>query len=178
MRENRKVTTSTMTGSEKKPSPLFRQNESGAGKPEIKLEEALGYNVYRTALLFRRELMRALSQYNMTPEQWQVMATLWSGVALTQSEIVRLTLKDKPTVSRMIKRLERNGWVEIKANPKDGRSSFIQPTAKGWRLQGEVPQKLIRHFEPLRKGLTRKDEGTLMALLKKIRRILGDEFVG
>jgi DNA-binding MarR family transcriptional regulator len=80
------------------------------------LEEALGYNIYRAGLLFRRELIHALADYRMTPEQWQVMMTLWhTGKPVNQSEIVQLLLKDKHTVSRIIQRLSRDGWIEKRA---------------------------------------------------------------
>ena len=139
------------------------------------LENALGFNLHRVAGLFRRELMAALKEYRMTPEQWQVMATLWRGTPLTQTEIVRLTLKDKPSVSRMIGRLQRNGWVTKAPNPRDERSTIISPTPEGWRLKDEVPGKLVRHFEPILSQLDGKETQTLLALLKQLRGVLGDE---
>ena len=50
-------------------------------KPQIpaELQDSLGYNLYRVSLLFRRELIRALSEYGLTPEQWQVLVVLWSS---------------------------------------------------------------------------------------------------
>ena len=142
---------------------------------QINLDDALGFNINRVAILFRRELMRALSRYRMTPEQWQVMVTLWTGKSLSQMEIVNITLKDKHSVSRIIQRLERNGWVKKMINPEDGRSTLIQPTEKGWSLQNEVPEKLIGHFQTIFLELG-KDEGKqLLSLLKKLRKILGDE---
>ncbi len=139
------------------------------------LENALGFNIYRVSILFRRELIRALGEYKMTPEQWQVMITLWStGHPLKQAEIVHLTLKDKPTVSRIIQRLERDGWIEKRDDPGDGRVTIIQPTSKGMDLKEEVPKKLYRHFDELLHDLQEDEKETLMELLKKIRHIFGD----
>ncbi len=139
------------------------------------LENTLGFNVYRVALLFRRELIRSLSQYNMSPEQWQVMTTLWStGEPLNQSEIVRLILKDKPTISRMIQRLQRNGWIEKTTSPDDGRVTLIQPTSKGWAIEKEVTEKLDRHFKNILKNLGRQESEELRGKLRNVRRVLGD----
>ncbi|MCP4297543.1 MAG: MarR family transcriptional regulator [Proteobacteria bacterium] len=139
------------------------------------LENTLGFNVYRVALLFRRELIRSLSQFNMTPEQWQVMTTLWStGQPLNQSEIVRLILKDKPTISRMIHRLQRNGWIEKTTSLEDGRVTLIQPTPKGWAIEQEVTEKLDKHFKSILKNLGRPESEVLRDKLRNVRRVLGD----
>jgi len=139
------------------------------------LENTLGFNVYRVALLFRRELIRSLSEYNMTPEQWQVMATLWStGETLNQSEIVRLILKDKPTVSRMIQRLQKNGWIEKTISQEDARVTMIQPTAKGWAIESEVTEKLDGHFKNILKTLGRAESEVIRDKLRNIRSALGD----
>jgi len=150
--------------------------EQGAKKQSIlALDEALGFNLTRVAVLFRRELMRALADYDMTPEQWQVMATLWQGRPLTQTEIVRLTLKDKPSVSRMIARLERNGWVRKGTDPDDARITVIHPTERGRELRDEVPRRLYEHFAQFFEPFGAERSEQLLALLKTLRRILGDD---
>ncbi|MBN2040228.1 MAG: hypothetical protein JW864_09320 [Spirochaetes bacterium] len=37
------------------------------------LDNALGFNIARTDMLFRRELSRVLRKYNITPEQWALI---------------------------------------------------------------------------------------------------------
>ncbi len=139
------------------------------------LEEGLGFNVYRAGLLFRRELIRALAEYSMTPEQWQVMMLLWqSGKPLNQHEIVQMLLKDKPTVSRIIKRLERDGWITKSSSINDGRVTVIEVTAKGDSFKKEVPQKLIRHFDSILRDFGDEETELLLSLLKRLRYALGD----
>ncbi len=45
------------------------------------LEESLGFNLDRVAQLYRRELIRVLAIYDLTPEQWQILAALSKGGA-------------------------------------------------------------------------------------------------
>lgn len=118
--------------------------------------------------------MKALSDYEMTPEQWQVMATLWNDNELTQTEIVELTLKDKHSVSRIIQRLIDKGWIKKVTNPKDRRSTIIRLTKKGSRLEDEIPKKLLGYFESFHKALGKDNQHQLIALLKKVRTLLGD----
>ena len=140
------------------------------------LDDALGFNIYRTALLFRNELMHALAEYDLTPEQWQVMQTLWSAdKGLNQNEVAHLTLKDKHTVSRMLTRLERDGWISRRPDPTDARAFRIEPTAQAQSLRDEVPAKLLQHFATILGALDQEERGELLLLLKKLRRRLGDD---
>lgn len=119
--------------------------------------------------------MAALSEYEMTPEQWQVMAMLWNGRELTQVEIADLTLKDKHSVSRIVQRLVNKGWIKKISNPQDGRSTLIRPTRKGWKLQDEVPKRLLDWFEPIHESIGLENRRQLLSLLKQVRTIFGDK---
>lgn len=139
------------------------------------LDDALGFNVYRVALLFRGELMRGLADYEMTPEQWQVMQALWStDEDLTQTDVAHLTLKDKHTVSRILKRLERDGWITRRPDPSDARAYLVEPTKRAWALRDEVPQRLNAHFADILGVLEESESEELVRLLKKLRRRLRD----
>lgn len=139
------------------------------------LDKALGFNIYRAGLLFRRELIRALAEYRMTPEQWQVMMTLWhTDKPVNQSDIVEMLLKDKPTVSRMIQRLSRDGWIKKQTDAADARATIIRLTKKGAALKHEAPPKLAAHFDRLLATFEDKEIETAMVFLKKLRTVLGD----
>ncbi len=140
------------------------------------LNDALGFNMNRAGILLRRELMRALEKYGMTPEQWMVMATLWTtGAPINQSEIAQLTMKDKHTVSRIIQRLERDGWIEKKNDPQDARITIIRPTRKAQSLRNKVPLLLNEHFKKIFREYGEEETHALIASLKSLRKILGDE---
>lgn len=140
------------------------------------LDDALGFNLYRVALLFRQELMAALSDHGLTPEQWQVMQTLWStDEDLNQNEVAHLTLRDKHTVSRILARLERDGWIEKRPDPSDGRAHLVRLTKQAEALRDDVPQKLFAHFEGVLSVLDGAEEEELLRLLKKLRRHLRDD---
>ncbi len=143
--------------------------------PDI-LNNTLGFNIYRVNILFRRELMNALSDYEMTPEQWQIMTILWESEApLNQREIVQDTLKDKHTVSRILNRLDRDGWVTKEVSPKDKRSTIIKLTKKSKTSRKEMLKKLSKHFKEIFNDLGKKQHDDLLQNLKKLRKILGDE---
>lgn len=140
------------------------------------LERALGFNVIRLASLFKKELLKALATDDMSAEQWQVLATLWwtDSTSLTQVQLCNLTLKDKPTVSRMVSVMIKRDWVKKIPSDFDARATYIVLTPNGKKLKDEISKKLMNHFSPLLGGLTSLEHSTLLTLLKKTRKAFGD----
>ncbi|MEM8484855.1 MAG: MarR family transcriptional regulator [Bacteroidota bacterium] len=137
------------------------------------LDDAMPFNVYRLALLFRRELMDALSEYKLTPEQWQVMRVLWEiSEPLNQNDIAHITLRDRHTTSRIVARLQRDGWVTKTVDPNDARASLITLTASAEKVKAEVPAKLIGRFEPIFELLEEEESKQFLSTLKKLRSFL------
>jgi len=140
----------------------------------LDLDDQLGFNLVRVANAFRRELARALREHQLSPEQWQALATLWRHGTLSQVEIARVTMQDAPAVSRMLVRMDRNGWIERSRDPGDARSTRITLTAEGKRLRQVVPPKLLRHFRDYLRDFPEAQQDALLELLKSLRRATGD----
>ncbi|EPG74493.1 transcriptional regulator, BlaI/MecI/CopY family [Leptospira fainei serovar Hurstbridge str. BUT 6] len=139
------------------------------------LEDQLGFNLNRVAVLFRRELIRALKDYHLSPEQWQVLATLWSKGPLTQRQIIDVTLQDAPSTSKMIRRMIQRGYVDLSISEEDRRVTLIKLTKLGESYKKEVPRKLVNHFESLLKNYPQKNREILLFQLKELRKVLNDE---
>ena len=113
--------------------------------------------------------MRALTRYELTPEQWQIMVLGWrSGTPLRQQDITEMLVKDKHNVSRMVTRLEEKGWLKRQSDPHS-RAFFLRPTALSLSLKDEVPKALYAHVDKIGWGLTPAQEQELIALLKIVR---------
>ncbi len=140
----------------------------------IILDEQLGFNINRIAIIFRRELMRCLKEYKLSPEQWQVLVTLWNKKALSQAQIIELTLQDAPSTSKMISRMEKSQLIEINASNKDKRVKVITLTKKGNSYRNTLPSKLLKHFEKLLIDFPLNQRKILLIQLKQLRISLGD----
>ncbi|TGK11130.1 MarR family winged helix-turn-helix transcriptional regulator [Leptospira stimsonii] len=138
------------------------------------LDHQLGFNLHRVALLFRRELSRCLRDYNLTPEQWQVLATLWEKESLTQKEIIHITLQDAPSASRMVARMVQNQLVKSEVSDEDKRATMITLTKAGRGLEKTLPKKITGHFETLLHDFSANKRQDLLILLKELRLIFND----
>lgn len=144
------------------------------GKALFHLNSNLGYNLYRTYLLFHRELIRGLKSYGITPEQWQVLIILWNHGSVTPTEISQVTLQDLPSISRMLVRMERNGWTKRVVNEKDGRSFHVILTDKGKNQKNEMMLALEKHFAQFLKNVPAEMNYGIKQQLLQLRVILND----
>ncbi|MDH5655524.1 MAG: MarR family transcriptional regulator [Spirochaetia bacterium] len=138
------------------------------------LDDQLGFNINRVALLFRRELIRCFRDYHLSPEQWQILAALWQKKSLSQSEIMKITLQDAPATSRIISKMAKNNLVKMEASAADRRTKIVGLTKKGDSLKKVLPEKLVGHFNHLLKEFPSGRRNELLKILKDLRTIFGD----
>ena len=70
---------------------------------------------------------------DITPQQAKVLLLLFQEKrAVTGQEIAEKLAISPVTVSRFLRALESNEWVERERDPRDGRASLIRPTEKAY----------------------------------------------
>lgn len=89
-----------------------------------------------------------LAEQGLHPGQDLLFMALWDEPGLRLSELADRLVVERPTVTRMVARLERSGLVERRADPDDGRASLLYPTPRSrlmepalrraWRELGEI----------------------------------------
>ena len=102
------------------------------------------------------------------------MVHIWEKKTTTQTAIAAVTLQDPPSVSRMVGRLIKNGWVKKKENLDDKREILLSITSSGEKLEPVLPEKLISNFKLFLQKFPEKDQEALLKLLIKLRVALGD----
>ncbi len=138
------------------------------------LNSRIGYNLYRTGMLFRREGLRFLKQYGITPEQWQVLMILSARGGQTQKQICECTLQDAPTLSRTISRMIRDGLVTASKSKKDRRAVEIKLAKKGLSLvkKSVKSSRVYEHTDKLLSGFDEEKKKKLIELLNELRACL------
>lgn len=140
------------------------------------LDSALPYNIYRLALLLRRRLIRTLRDYDLTPEQWQILAALaGSDRPVSQMELSEITLKDRHSISRMLERMEENGWIVRSDDPNDRRAFLVSASAKARADHQKLYRLLMDAFQPVFQSISRNENEELMRISKKLISALSNE---
>jgi DNA-binding MarR family transcriptional regulator len=77
---------------------------------------------------------------DITTEQWSVLACLWEKDKVTQQALCTLTAKDKPSMTRLIDKLEKRNLVTRVSDNNDRRINLIHLTDAGLALQQRATQ--------------------------------------
>ncbi len=78
--------------------------------------------------------------FNLTPEQFLVMDTLWDEGVLTQQQIADITMRDKNSIVKLIDGLESRKLVRRVSNPKDRRQNLIEVTPYSRKIKDKVTE--------------------------------------
>ena len=142
--------------------------------PKLGINHDIGYNIFKISQIMKRELIRQLKIYKITPEQMAVIRVLSIKNRITQSEICKMTQQDPPTITRTMKRMERGGFIRKKVYYKDKRAVKIVITNKGRKLGRQIPVRLKNHFDELLNQFSKKKKELLRGLLVELHTILCD----
>jgi DNA-binding MarR family transcriptional regulator len=102
-----------------------------------------------------------------------VLVQLWEKDGQSQSALSELTLRDRPTMSRILDTMEKHDLVVRREDPQDARSRLVRLTRRGKALQEKlvpVAKKLVTRLE---QGIPEADlettHRTLSRMLENLR---------
>lgn len=130
-------------------------------------------------LLFNRFLSQQfrLTGIELTREQWSVMVPLWKEDGCSQQAIADFTHRDQPGITRLIDKLEKQGYVERRGHPGDRRQNLIFLTHKGKNIEKEIMNVVNAVTEKATKGLSEDQVMEIKNVFQLIRENIKKEMV-
>ncbi len=108
-------------------------------KKALYLPRFLPYRLTKLSGFVSRSLSRLYSeQFDLTIQEWGIIAILGSEGEMTASQIGDLASLDKVNVSRAVDRLEKAGRVRRKTLLRDRRSSVLSLTEEGQTVLARI----------------------------------------
>lgn len=107
--------------------------------------------------------------YNITPEQFLVMDTLWNnGAKMSQQQIADTIIKDKNSVVKLIDGLEKKELVRRVANVDDRRQNLIEVTPLGKEIEENVKETAMNAVGTIIEGIGKQELQTFINVLTKM----------
>jgi DNA-binding MarR family transcriptional regulator len=133
----------------------------------------LRMGIVRTARRLRQEA--AIEASGLTPTSTAALASVERHGPLTPSELAEIERVKRPTITRTLGCLEREGLVERTPDPADGRSALVSLNSAGRerlrRLRGRKNAYLARRM----RELPADEVETLERAAEILERMLEDE---
>jgi DNA-binding MarR family transcriptional regulator len=141
-----------------------------ATRSQADLAVALRLAVARTARRLRQEAAADLS-----PTQSAALATIDVHGPLTPSELAARERVQRPTMTRLLGRLEEGGLVARTPDPQDGRSSLVAITPAGRELLDRARRRKDAYLAQQLRTLDAEDRATLDRAAVILERLLEEE---
>lgn len=109
-----------------------------------------------------------LGMNGVVPSHGDILATLFQYKELTMTEIANKIHRDRSTVTTLVNKLIKLGYVETKKNPEDSRSSLVYLTQKGKELEPDFKRISNMIFEIEYKDISEEEKQIFQNVLKKI----------
>lgn len=105
-------------------------------------DEVFDILVGKISTAINRTFLRSFSAegIDITTEQWSVLACLWNKDKVTQQTLCTLTSKDKPSMTRLIDKLEKRNLVTRVNDQNDRRINLIHLTEAGAALENKATE--------------------------------------
>ena len=121
--------------------------------------------------LSERILAKIFKKYDLAeinPAQCRIFFALWQEDGISIRELAQRTSLEKSTLTSMLDRLEKNGYVRRIPSKEDRRKIIIELTGKSRRLEDVYLQIAEEKTCTFYKGFTEKEIDKFESYLKRI----------
>ena len=132
----------------------------------LKLENQLCFPLYACAKEVVRRYTPLLEPLGLTYTQYIAMMVMWEHKSISVRDMGKLLFLDSGTLTPMLKKMEKAGWIQRKRSESDERMVILTITARGEELHdkaAEIPSKMARCV-----ALENDDALQLYSLLNKL----------
>ncbi|NLU40304.1 MAG: MarR family transcriptional regulator [Bacteroidales bacterium] len=105
---------------------------------QLKLENQLCFPLYTASRLVVRSYTPLLNRLGITYPQYLVLLLMWEHRTLTVSQITKQLYLDTSTITPLLKRLEKIGYIKRTRSSEDERVVMIGLTEAGEKLRDEA----------------------------------------
>lgn len=113
---------------------------------KLKLENQLCFAFYVCSKEIIRKYKLLLDPYNLTYTHYITLLALWEEDNVTVKELGKKLYLDSGTLTPLLKKLEKHGYITRERCLQDERNVFIKLTAEGWELRDkmiDIPDKIL-----------------------------------
>jgi DNA-binding MarR family transcriptional regulator len=136
----------------------------------LSLDNQLCFAIYAASHAFTKAYRPLLTELGLTYPQYLVMLVLWEKRAASVTEICAALGLDTGTLSPLLKRLEKTGYIRRERSREDERQVTIALTTPGMTLKARAQEVLKSIGQAI--GCDLEQMRTLMEGLRRVRRNL------
>jgi DNA-binding MarR family transcriptional regulator len=134
---------------------------------EIQLETSLGYYLTKARNVLVERTDRAVKPLGLTAQQIGVIVALSAGRASTPFELSRVMSYDSGSMTRLLDRLEKKGFVSRSRSAEDRRVIKLELTVQGHEAARQLPGIGAAVLNEQLRAFSAAEHETLIGLLAR-----------
>ena len=134
---------------------------------EIQLESSLGYFLTKARNVLIERTDHAVKPLGLTAQQIGVILMLFAKRASTPFELSRVMSYDSGSMTRLLDRLEKKGFVVRSRSDEDRRMVKLELTSQGEEAAKQLPGIGTAVLNEQLRGFTAEEHATLIDLLAR-----------
>lgn len=134
------------------------------------VENEIRKHIDKISSQMRRHYSGMLRELDLHVGQDNLLCKLWREDGITQMQLTEQLNCEPPTVTNMVKTLEKKGFVYRKKDSVDGRVSRVYLTEKGLAVRAPIEQMWRNQQEKLLEGITADNRILLNEILQQMEK--------
>jgi DNA-binding MarR family transcriptional regulator len=127
-----------------------------------------GFLANHMARLFAKGLQERIRPLGLAPAQFMTLLELWEADGITQRDLTQRLDVEQATMANTLTRMERDGLIERRAVPEDGRSQTIHITEKARALREPATLAARQVNGTALSGLSEGEKRLFLDLLRRV----------
>jgi DNA-binding MarR family transcriptional regulator len=140
-------------------------------RSDLSTDEKVLMAIVRAAEIFKRNHSAVFRNYGLSFPQYNVLRVLEasSNGQNKMSDVSRIMLVPGANITGIAKRLEKDGFIIKKSDPRDERVTILEITPKGKKTLRNIEKEKDEWLEMMLKNLSKNEK---LEVLDKVKRIL------
>lgn len=133
--------------------------------------ETVFHIIEHTIKAYRKYAQQQISAEvdDITIDQSLALIYLQKHPEMSQVALAELLFKDTASLTRMIKTMIKNGFLQREINPEDLRRYKLTLTQKGEEVAASLPKVIASNRQVALAGISKEDEAHLRRILNNIK---------
>lgn len=103
-------------------------------------DSSIGFLISDVSRLLRRVYDRRVEPLGLTRAQWRVLVHVYRRAGVSQTALAQILEIEKPTLGKLVDRLEQKGWVERRIDDRDQRARRLVITEQARPLIDQMEE--------------------------------------
>lgn len=131
-----------------------------------------GFLVNDVTRIMRKLFDRRAVKFDLTRAQWRALKRVSHSEGLTQNDLAEYLEMEPIAVGRVIDRLQKAGFIERRADPKDRRVWRLHLTPKAHGIVDDMEKISNELFKQAQRGISAGDMKTMLDVFTRMKQNL------